>query len=69
MMPVTDQQPLLPQHRDEDGEGEASELAPVDSRKEGLAEVLESKTFHKLIILLVRTHNYPGDPFSYSFVL
>jgi hypothetical protein len=59
MMPVADQQPLLPQHqhRDGEGEGETSELAAVDHRKERVAEVLESKTFHKVIISLVRTYN------------
>ena len=59
MILTADQQPLLPQYREGDDEPqvlvETCEL--VDSRKERIAEVLESKTFHKVIISLVRTYN------------
>jgi len=56
MILTADQQPLLPQHSEGDDEPQVTcEL--VDSRKERVAEVLESKTFHKVIISLVRTYN------------
>lgn len=47
-MSAADWEPLLPQHSE--GETSASESVP---RKERLAQALESKPFHKLVLALV----------------